>query len=514
MAALSRFRWGPSRLPAVGPSMARAMGLMRRPSAVARPFPLLVSLLSPAMALLDPAAGWAAETAAGAPQLAGQVSQFSDLLPTDWAYQALARLVERDGCGAGDPKGTFAGRSAITRFEAAALLSACLERVTESTDGLQALLNELQPELAILKGRAKGLDGRAGQLEANAFATTTKLAGKAQMVLGGVRNALETDDIHGAAEPFPSQPTFNYNLQLSLDTSFTGQDLLRTRLRAGNFNNSVFGHGNSVLELATDAPHQNDLVAIDRLFYQFPIGQYLRATVGALVRQDDLLAIAPGLYPKESILDVFSYAGLIGSYSANLGGGVGLSYLKEGFGVSVNYISDQHDAPNASYGLGKGETATVQVGYAKDNWGLAVVYTYAGKGSLDPIDVTDQASHNVGISAYWQPLRSGWMPSITAGIGYDKAIGQSESGAGSYDYTWMVGLQWDDALVKGNTLGLAVGSTDYAYDFVAPTAIGLEAWYLWQISDQIGIQPAFFWLQNQYGYPNTVGALLRTTFKF
>ena len=74
--------------------------------------------------------------------------------------------------------------------------------------------------------------------------------------------------------------------------------------------------------------------------------------------------------------------------------------------------------------------------------------------------------------------------------------------------------QWENAFLQGNTLGLGLGTTDYAYDYVTPTAMGLEVWYLWQISDQIGIQPAFFWLQNQYGYPDTVGALVRTTFKF
>ena len=359
------------------------MGLIRRPSAAARPCSLVLSLLSPAMALLDPATSWAAETAAGVPQVAGQLSQFSDVLPTDWAYSALSSLVERYGCGAGYPNGAFAGGRSIARFEAAALLSACLERVTESTDALKALLREFSAELAALKGRSKELDGRVGVLEANSFAPTTKLAGKAQMVMGGVRNALETDDIHGTAEPFPSQPTFNYNLQLSLDTSFSGKDLLRTRLRAGNFNNSVFGHGNSLLELATDAPHQNDQVAIDRLFYQFPIGDHVTATLGALVRQDDLLAIAPWLYPKETILDVFSYSGLIGSYSANLGPGVGLWYQNNGFSVSLNYVSDQYDGSNSTHGFGQGETATVQVGYAKQTWGLAFVYTYAAQGALE-----------------------------------------------------------------------------------------------------------------------------------
>ena len=56
------------------------------------------------------------------------VSQFSDVYPTDWAYQALANLVEQYGCVAGYPNGTFRGNRAMTRFEAAALLNACLAR--------------------------------------------------------------------------------------------------------------------------------------------------------------------------------------------------------------------------------------------------------------------------------------------------------------------------------------------------------------------------------------------------
>jgi len=442
------------------------------------------------------------------------ISQFGDVKPTDWAYQALSSLVERYGCVAGYPKGTVEGRQAITRFEAAALLNACLDRVTEATDELKTLLVEFQQELALLKGRVKGLDGRIGVLEAGEFATTTKLVGKAEMVFGGVRNALNTDDIAGTAEPLPSKPVFNYNIQLSLDTSFSGKDVLRTRLRAGNFNNSVFGNGNSLLELATDAPPTNDVVAIDRLYYQFPIGENLTATVGAMVRQDDMLAIFPSVYPKETILDIFSYAGLVGSYNANLGAGVGLWYLKDGFSVSLNYISNQFAAPNSSYGVGKGETVTAQIGYAKEYWGLAFVLTHAVKGSQDPVGLTDRSSNDIGISGYWQPLKSGWIPSINAGLGYDEGLGQAAPGTGNSDLTWTLGLQWEDAFFKANTLGFAVGSIDYASDFLGPYAVGFEAWYLWQITDQIGIQPAFFWLQNQYGYPDTLGALVRTTFRF
>ena len=64
------------------------------------------------------------------------VSQLSDVQPTDWAYQALSNLVERYGCVAGYPNGTYGGGKAMTRFEAAALLNAC--RSEEHTSELQS----------------------------------------------------------------------------------------------------------------------------------------------------------------------------------------------------------------------------------------------------------------------------------------------------------------------------------------------------------------------------------------
>ena len=59
------------------------------------------------------------------------VNQFNDVYPTDWAYQALVRLVKTYGCVAGYPNGNFRGYIPITRYEAAALLASCLDRVTE-----------------------------------------------------------------------------------------------------------------------------------------------------------------------------------------------------------------------------------------------------------------------------------------------------------------------------------------------------------------------------------------------
>ena len=210
------------------------------------------------------------------------VNQFSDVRPTDWAYQALGNLVERYGCVAGYPNGTFDGGKSMTRFEAAALLNACLDRVSETTDELRRLLNEFQAELAVLRGRVDGLEQKVGVLEAQQFSTTTKLRGEANFVLDGVSGARLRNGTN------VGNTAFNYDLRLNFDTSFTGKDLLRTRLRTGNFSSQPFGSSSSLFKL-DKAESLSNVVNVDRLYYQFPaFTKGLNLTVGALVRNTEM----------------------------------------------------------------------------------------------------------------------------------------------------------------------------------------------------------------------------------
>lgn len=128
------------------------------------------------------------------------VSQLSDVQPTDWAFPALQSLVERYGCIAGYPDGTFRGNRALTRYEFAAGLNACLDRVNEliatASAGvgkedlatLQKLQEEFSAELATLRGRVDTLEAATAELEANQFSTTTKLSGIVVAALAGIAN--------------------------------------------------------------------------------------------------------------------------------------------------------------------------------------------------------------------------------------------------------------------------------------------------------------------------------------
>jgi hypothetical protein len=87
------------------------------------------------------------------------VSQFRDVNPTDYYFQALQSLTERYGCVAQYPDGTFGSNRALTRGEFAEQLNACLDRVNEliatataevpheRIDNLESRLTQLQQKL-------------------------------------------------------------------------------------------------------------------------------------------------------------------------------------------------------------------------------------------------------------------------------------------------------------------------------------------------------------------------------
>jgi Carbohydrate-selective porin, OprB family/S-layer homology domain len=160
------------------------------------------------------------------------VSQLSDVQPTDWAYQALQSLVERYGCIAGYPNGTFRGNRAATRYELAAALNACLDQISdrfatkEDLEAVKALQEEFKAELATLKGRVDSLEARTATLEAQQFSTTTKLQGQA-IFAGQYGDQLDTPGIDNRASAIA-------RVRLSFNTSFTGNDLLQTTLETGN----------------------------------------------------------------------------------------------------------------------------------------------------------------------------------------------------------------------------------------------------------------------------------------
>jgi len=452
------------------------------------------------------------------------INQFSDVRPTDWAYQALTNLVDRYGCVAGYPNGTYKGGQSMTRFEAAALLNACLDRVTETTDELQRLLNEFGSELAVLTGRVDGLENRVGNLEATQFSTTTKLKGEVNFILGGVPS-LETNkgaDVGNTA--------FNYDLRLNFDTSFTGKDLLRTRLRSGNFNSDPFGSSSSLFKL-DKAESTSNQVTIDRLYYQFPVTKSVTLTAGPLVRNTEM-AWVPSAY-KSEILDFFAVSGVPGVYNKATGAGFGAQWKQPtkkgqgGFVAGLNYVAQNGDDSDTGVFNADGAlNLLAQVGYRAPQWGVAVGYRYGTEGTRPrtyngPLGANGtlaagQESNSVAVNAYWQPQQSGWVPSISAGYGYNGVSGATGATDATDSDSWMVGLQWSDVFAKGNSAGIAVGQAPTAETAGVDDATLLEIFYKFQVTDNISITPALFYVDNNQRYQDSSkwGGVVQTKFTF
>ncbi|WP_448570300.1 iron uptake porin [Trichothermofontia sp.] len=257
------------------------------------------------------------------------VTQLSDVQPTDWAFQALQSLVEKYGCIVGYPDSTFRGQRAMTRYEFAAGLNACLDRVNEliaaatadmatkeDVATLQRLMEEFAAELAMIRGRVENLEGRVAVLEGTQFSTTTKLQG---LTFFNVTGATAGDDVRveagSLAGPREIRPaarysdtnrpvvlrvtddpeiTFSNLTWLSFVTSFTGKDLLVTQLAAGNGDSPANYFTSAGLYNTYGVPFtdqtagpeifgsRNDVI-LREFFYEFPVSDNFRLVVGPRV---------------------------------------------------------------------------------------------------------------------------------------------------------------------------------------------------------------------------------------
>nr|RNJ67348.1 MAG: porin [Leptolyngbya sp. IPPAS B-1204] len=350
------------------------------------------------------------------------VTQLSDVQPTDWAYQALQSLVERYGCIVGYPDQTYRGQRALTRFEFAAGVNACLDRINEliaasTADAatqadlatLQRLQEEFAAELAQLRGRVDVLEARVSELEANQFSTTTKLSGNAIFAVA---------DVFG--EDDSNQTVFQHRENISLTTSFTGRDLLLISLFAGNapvgnlnadppytgtfdlpgieisgtvggVNRTITGTTAEGTLSSTFGATTGDTLQALTLAYSFPVGERLNIAIAQALSPFQLYAptLNPYLSDFESGTGAISIFGENNPIYALSGGGTGviLNYaLADSLTLTAGYLADGLAVGNPAPGNGLFNGGYGVLGQltwrVTDNFSIAGVYTndYAPSG--------------------------------------------------------------------------------------------------------------------------------------
>jgi porin len=469
------------------------------------------------------------------------VSQLSDVQPTDWAYTVLQPLVERYGCIAGYLDGSFRGNRALTRYEFAAGLNACLDRVNEliataTANGvakedlvatLQRLQAEFAAELAALRGRVDTLEAVTANLEEQQFSTTTKLSGLLIFAVNGGTIKGETED-----RPDPNVTALSY-LLLNFQTSFTGSDQLLTQLFAGS--------GGAVDEATKVTPAilsfldysgvGND-VALRRLRYTFGLSEDLRASIFLRGNATDFVDF--NRYANDSAADFstssFLFNLLLVAGDAT-GSGVALTWkpnsgpltLKALYRVDAAadpnprttnvFFSDPNRAGRDRRGglFGDPNLAVFEAEFVpSDTFALRVGYSLGSQGGA--------GYSAIGVNAEFAPFKSlALFGRFAHAFDYTDVIGAGVADNSAKPASWMAGVSFPNLFGEGTLAGFAIGQPFIEDSVGDVTQLNMEAFYRFPINENLTITPLVQVINNP-GNSSSNGTLytgtLRMSFSF
>ena len=483
------------------------------------------------------------------------VNQIRDVSPTDWAYEALRSLVDRYGCISGFPNQTYRGNQALSRYEFAAGLNSCLnqiERLIASSESvvqedvatMNRLAQEFEAELATIGGRIDNIESRTAFLEENQFSTTTKLAGE---VIFGIASVVSGSTNDGK-DDIDTVPVFGERVRLELETSFTGEDLLFTRLSTGNFPSFAESVDGVVQgDLAFAEPAGND-VGLEVLLYALPIGENLQVLFGAAGLAADDIA------DTVSILDGDGGSGAISAFGTRSPlylppgeTGVGVIYgLGEKIEISAGYLSGNASDPSDGNGLFEGSFSGLgQITFTPiDRLTVALTYVHGqnqsdtGTGSqLSNIrslsgEAIDTYSNSYGaqfsFSLSDRIVIGGWggLSKVGTQSGFTADNG-TQVNRGTQDiWNWAATLAFPDLGKEGSLAGVVVGMEPWVakstidtngFDDDAEKSLHVEAFYQYQLNDYIGITPGVVWINkpdNNEDNDDLIIGTIRTTFNF
>ena len=473
------------------------------------------------------------------------VEGLQDVKPTDWSYEALRGLIKRYGCIKGFENQTFRGEQTVTRAEFAAGLNTCLNKIenilTKSdrmpqtdVETVLRLMQEFQSDLAILQGRTDGAQARIEDLQAIQFSTTTKLQGEAVIGLGDVLSSNnETSTVLGS------------RLRLDFKTSFSGEDLLFTRLSANNFP----GFSEAVDTFQGNlsfADSDTENFELEELSYSFGVVDRLDFILAATGVDADDIANTVNLLDGDGGLGSISTFGTRNPiYNPPGDAGVGVVHRPiEQIEITAGYLASPANQSSSGNGLFNGDySALGQITIAPfDRLSLAATYVHSHNQSdtqtgTDTANIRSETAEVFGESistiSNSYGLELSWAISDRIVIGGWGGLSKVSNlstldrvDRGTLDiWNWAATLAFPDLGKEGSMAGIVVGSeptaTNSSIDNLEADrerSLHLEAFYQYQLSDNIAITPGVIWItepdSNIQDANNLVIGTIRTTFSF
>ncbi|WP_315790336.1 iron uptake porin [Fischerella sp. JS2] len=494
------------------------------------------------------------------------VSQLDDVQPQDWASSALQSLVERYDCIAGYPDSNFLGNRAINRYEFAAGVAVCLEKINELIANnknntvteedliiLQRLQTEFQVQLQELQGRVANLEAQTEELQTNQFSPTTKLVGQAIFSLQGT-NETDVDLFPRDGKPERQAETnlnFANSAQITLATSFLGNDLLLTSLASGNLNSSAPYVYTNMGRLGFESDTNNNDLVINELSYRFPISDQVGIVVGTagVNPVNTFRGINPLEGAGEGAISLFGQRNPILA-TGNSTGGVGFDWqISDRISLQGIYSAEIPSFPNDTnlggiFG-GRYTTGAQLTLVPTDNIDVGVHYLFShspdgllGNGIGDAQLISPFApptafnTHAVGATVTWRI-----NPNLQFGAWGGWTHSDPVKLSGSVETTnWAVFAAFPNLGRPGNLGGILFGQPPKITSSTLPegynfpnfsdggtaggrdhTSVHAEMFYRAQLNNNVALTPGVFFIfnpdHNTANDPLIVGSL-RATFRF
>ena len=481
------------------------------------------------------------------------VNQLSDVKTTDWAFVTLQSITERYGCIQSYPDRSYRGNVALSRFEFAAGLQSCINKLDEMLrNGLShkvsqedlSTLNRLQTEftsaeLGIISQKVNNLEQRTEQLEVQNFSPTTKLSGQAIFALSagsfsGDRILSPTGAVITRNQP---NVTFLNRFSIDLNTSFVGKDLLKIRLLAGSAgaidSTSGFLEPNFASALDYSVQGRDNQVSLARLYYSFNIADEVRLTIAPLMVANDF--IDKNRYANVSFND-FSTQAFVNNFillPRPLGAGIVAEWSPKQLPIRVRalYVANNANRPTGSAivnTLRSTESAELPVLIFPNRGGEQGLF---GDPYQGVVELEYSPDRNFALRLQYAGGKVIGSVFNAFGVNFDWGISDrigvfGRYGLSSYNDTefgnispnyWMAGFSFKDLFTQGSITGLAVGQPLIVREIGNASQTNFETFYNIPINKFIRITPLVQVITNA-GNRNENGTIwvgaLRTVFSF
>ena len=438
------------------------------------------------------------------------VHQLAPTKPTDWAFQKLEQIAAEQGCELKAPEPT------LPRSVFAAQLQACLSQMPSPIDEellgvIQQLRSQYEDELIPLTDQLSTLERRSKILEQQQFSPTTQMSGEVIFALGAAAGGQRADD---EDDPIDGNLFFGSQVELSFETSFTGEDELVITFQARNVPELESATGTPMANLGFDGDEGFDIVELDEIEYELPLSDDLVATLSFIGGS------IGGYVPNINSLFGSGETGSVSSFGEDnpivqqgSGVGLGLSYdLGDWGNLSIGYAAG--DAEDPTTGLTGGPYGAIAQFTVRptNTFSAALVYVRSfdnvdtGAGSLLADEPFGDESEATIANSYGAEISWDLSQNLTFGgrVGWiDATATDLTDSPRAQLFTWAMMLGVTDLTTEGDLLGFIVGQpvkvtyNALGSDFEDPDAsLHLEVFYGFPLTENFSLTPGVFVITN------------------